>query len=245
MRFRGSFPLGAPAPPEPLQETVLERDRVEGDGSTPHSGECIVVAFDPGLVRVGRVVAREGSALEVEFPRRQPLTLAIGTRVAIGWCDESGAKPAELAIPDRECLATERAEEGDVRRYRLLLDADAPAAAPRRSPPRGHALRVDLRFGRMDYRAEVAAWPGQRIVLRVALETEAQLRATDAIELVHCRSDDAEIRLAGWIERRVLEGFFVRYEFRIDDRLAEDGAIQRLRLRSLLAGETRPGATQA
>jgi hypothetical protein len=97
----------------------------------------------------------------------------------------------------------------------------------------------------MDFGAEVAAWPGQSIVLRVALETEALLRATDAIELVHRgEPDDPEIRVGGWIERRVLEGLFVRYEFRIDDDLGEDGAYQRLRLRSLLAGEASPDASQ-
>jgi len=37
----------------------------------------------------------------------------------------------------------------------------------------------------------------------------------------------------------------VRYDFRIDDQLAEDGAFQRVRLRSLLAGEEGRGASQA
>ncbi len=213
----------------------------------------MVVAFDPGLVRVGRVVAREGSALDVEFPRRQQQTLAVGTRVPIALCDTWRAAPAENAIPDRSCVATERSEQGDVRRYRLLLDDAADGADRRvvagardRTPPRGRALRVDLRFGTLDFRAEVAAWPGGVILLRVALETEAMLRATDAIELVHRRHvDDLEIRLGGWIERRVLEGLFVRYDFRIDDQLAEDGAFQRVRLRSLLAGEEGRGASQA
>jgi len=232
-------------------ERILDRARAGGVGTPENSGECVVVSFDPGLVRVGRVVAREGSALDVEFPRRQQQTLAIGARVPIGLCDERRARPAELAMPDRSGIATERSECGDARRYRLVLDDHGAAhrevaGARDRTPPRGRALRVDLRFGQLDFRAEVAAWPGQVILLRVALETEALLRATDAIELVHRRRpDDLELRLAGWIERRVLEGLFVRYEFRIDDRLGEGGASQRARLRSLLAGEASPDASEA
>ena len=217
-----------------------------------HAGERVVVSFDPGLVRVGRVVAREGSALDVEFPRRQQQTLAVGARVPITLCDASRAAPAADALPDRSCVATERSERGDSRRYRLLLDdalhgavRNGGAGARDRAPPRGRSLRVDLRFGMLDFRAEVAAWPGGVIVLRVALETEALLRATDAIELVHRRRvDDFELRLGGWIERRVLEGLFVRYDFRIDDQLAEDGALRRIQLRSLLAGEEGRGATK-
>jgi hypothetical protein len=203
---------------------------------------------------VGRVVARKGSALDVEFPRRQQQTIAVGARVPIALCDARRAEPpAADAIPDRSCVATERSEQGDTRRYRLLLDGAADGADRRvgagardRTPPRGRALRVDLRFGMLDFRAEVAAWPGGVIVLRVAIETEALLRATDAIELVHRRHvDDLEIRLGGWIERRILEGLFVRYDFRIDDQLAEEGALRRVQLRSLLAGEEGRGAAKA
>ncbi len=178
---------------------------------------------------MGRVVARDGSALDVEFPRRQQQTLAVGARVPIALCDARRGAPAEDAIPDRSCVATERSEQGDKRRYRLQLDDAADGADRRvgagardRTPPRGRALRVDLRFGMLDFRAEVAAWPGGVIVLRVALETEALLR-----------------------ERRILEGLFVRYDFRIDDQLAEDGALQRVQLRSLLAGEKGRGTSQA
>jgi hypothetical protein len=231
-------------------EALLDRGRVEGGGTPEPSAERVVVSFDPGLVRVGRVVAREGSALSIDFPRRQQQTIAVGSRVPIGLCGGDGARLAELPMPDRTAFVTERSEHADVRRYRLALDEDSDRkdrAVPRdRTPARGRALRVDLRFGNLDFRAEVASCPGQLIVLRVAIETEAMLRATDAIELVHCREpDDLEIRLAGWIDRRVLEGLFVRYEFRIDDQLGEDGAHQRIRLRSLLAGEESPDATQA
>jgi hypothetical protein len=143
-------------------------------------------------VRVGRVFAREGSALSIDFPRRQQQTIAVGSRVPIGLCDSHGARLAELPMPDRTAFVTERSEHADVRRYRLALDEDPTGRIARaratRTPPRGRALRVDLRFGNLDFRAEVASWPGQVIVLRVAIETEAMLlRATDAIELVHRR----------------------------------------------------------
>jgi len=218
------------------------------DHSRGDAFEGLVVSFDPGLVRIGRLTSRSAGTLEVEFPRRQTQTLAVGANVMIGFAGVRHSDPATLPVdaspanPAQAALTVERLERGDARRYRLTLHDAAPAAdatlsADRIEPP-GRPFRVDLRFGQLEFKAGIAAWTAKSIQLQVSIETEATLRATDAIELVHrSAGNEAEIRLTGWIDRRVLSGGSVRYEFRIDDHLSEDCVRQRGRLRTLLSSD--------
>jgi hypothetical protein len=142
---------------------------------------------------------------------------------------------------------TERSERGAARRYRLLLPA-ASGASERavvadRPFPKMRPVAMELRFGRLDFPATLTTWMEHAIRVRVAQEIEAQLHSTDAIELV-CRGAraDPEIRVTGWIERRVLDGVHVNYDFRVDEHLSDDGARQHTRLRSVLESASRPDA---
>jgi len=203
----------------------------------------IAVAFDPGLVRVGRFTARDASSIEVEFTRRGRHTLAVGANVQIGLDRGDGH-----ATPNQSATVTERSDRGGGRRYRFLLHrgagdvhrrtiADPPA-------PKLHPVPVELHFGQLKLAAKLTDWTAHGIQLRVTREVEAKLCSTDALELMF-RPPDAhpEGRLIGWIERRVLRADHVSYDFRIDEHLSEDGVRQRVRLRTLLAGETTSDAS--
>jgi hypothetical protein len=97
------------------------------------------------------------------------------------------------------------------------------------------APRVTLRFGKLEVGADLVGATMEELLLRVTVDVESELASTDAIEIVVPRTPSRlEVRLAGWIERRVLEAATVRYEFRVDQRLCDDGMEQHARLRSLL-----------
>jgi len=204
-----------------------------GRRSTPQdSGRAhLQVFFDPGVVRVGAILLRDGPAFDVEFPRNQRETLSVGAQAQVAMANEP--------TPGRLATVAERSENGNARRYRLVLQRDDAAAAlarvADRSPRPTHSLDILMRFGRLDFRGKLVAPQMQGALLQVSQETETVLRAADAIELVvRAGEADRDARLVGWIDRRILDGAVVRYEFRIDDRLTEDAAAQRARLRTAL-----------
>jgi hypothetical protein len=207
-------------------------------GDPPGGGPIlrVAVAFDPGLVRVGRLAARDGSSIDVEFSRRQRHTLAVGACVQVG-IDHGD----DHATPNQSATVTERSDRGGGRRYRLLLHGDtcdvhrqniADHPATKLQP-----IPVELRFGQFNLAAVLTNWTAQGTRLRVTRAVEAKLCSTDALELVFRPSDTyPEVRLIGWIERRLLDDDHVNYDFRIDEHLSDDGATQRARLRSFVAG---------
>jgi hypothetical protein len=195
------------------------------------------VAFDPGLVREGRITSRGAGVVEVAFapPHRYALAVGSAARVAL-----DGHGRGEL--PGRTATVVERWDRGHERRYRFALVGRRPRPEPPRWRVKAAApLCAALRFGRLVIEVDLLGATAEEVVLRVARSTEARLRSADAVEFV---ADDGErrapIRLAGWIVRRVLDGAAIRYQFRVDERLSDDGAAQYARLRSRLDGSHRP-----
>ena len=199
--------------------------------------ERATVDFDPGLVREGRITAREAGVVEVAFlpPHRHALTVGAAARVAL-----HGLGARQLSA--RSARVVERWDHDRERRYRFALAGMAsPHGASRwRGRQAASPLRAALRFGRLEIEVDLLGADEGGVALRVAPSAEAQLRAADAIEIVAGdRACRAEICLAGWIERRILEGRAIRYQFRVDERLSDDGAAQHARLRSRLTNGRR------
>jgi len=205
------------------------------------------VAFDPGLVRLGIVTARVDPVVEVAFapPHRHALAVGAAVRIALDRRDS-------FTTPDRKATVVERCDRGDARRYRFALSgrrhlSEKPRRSERgadRAEGRRPAPRVTLRFGKLEVGADLVGATDAALLLRVTIDAESELASTDAIEIVVPRAPSRlEVRLAGWIERRVLEAATVRYEFRVDERLCDDGAVQHARLRSLLIGDPQADAS--
>ena len=197
--------------------------------------ERATVDFDPGLAREGRITARKAGVVEVAFPPPHRHALAVGSaaRVALHGL---GARQ----LPPRSARVVERWDRDRERRYRFALAGTAwPRESSRwRGTTAAPHLHAALRFGRLEIEVDLLGADEGGVALRVAPAAEAQLRSADAIEIVASgRALGAEIRLAGWIERRILEGRAIRYQFRVDERLSDDGAAQHARLRSRLTAE--------
>jgi hypothetical protein len=238
--------FGTPLPLDRVVNDRADRDiALNAHGDEKRTGPDLVpaeraaVEFDPGLVREGRITARKAGVVEIAFPPPHRHALAVGAAARVAL---HGADPRP--VPVRSARVVERWDGDHERRYRFALAGTEWPRTGSRERVAAPQLRAALRFGRLEIEADLLGADERGVALRVAPAAEAQLRSADAIEFVASgRAFGAEIRLAGWIERRILEGRAIRYQFRVDERLSDDGAAQHARLRSRLTAEpSRPRA---
>jgi hypothetical protein len=203
------------------------------------AADGIAVTFERGIVRIGRLASQDGRSLDVEFPSRKSPTLIVGscTTVRLGARADKGARANQLA------LVLERTDRREGCRYRLLLqrgrtDSDRTSAVAS-EPPSTRKFDVVLRFGRLEFPAQFLGAIAQGLRLRVPQKVEARLHVADLLELVCTAPGATRAEIVGWIDRRVLDGTHVRYDFRFDEELTEDFAGQRARLDEILARSER------
>jgi hypothetical protein len=218
---------------------------MRGSGGGPEelqvgAADGIAVTFGHGIVRVGKLAAQDGRTLVVDFPPRRLPTLAVGARTLV----RLGARREKNVPATQSVLVVERDDRREGCRYRLQL-LDAPLARARVSRaaadlPARRDVDVMLRFGRLEYPAQLLAARGSGLRLRVLPRTEKRLRIADFLDLVITMPPLPRATLPGWIDRRVLEGTHVRYEFRFDDELTDDAARQHARLEEILAAARIP-----
>ena len=207
----------------------------EGEGT-----EWISVAFHPGVVRFGRVIGREDRSLVGEFSKLQRQTLAVGSEVKI-----SVRQGVPATAPSDAALVVERSDRFACRHYRFLPSSEPLApwsptealeASPFSSPRLPRPLPVALRFGQLEFAAEIISAGHREIEIAVTRADESRLRQADAMELsVPEQEERPEIRVVGWLEYRLLQGDFVHYAYRIDESLTDDGAREHARLRAFVS----------
>jgi len=208
--------------------------------------EWISVAFHPGVVRFGRVIGRGDGSLVGEFSKLQRHTLAVGAEVKI-----SIHQGVPAAAPMDAAMVVERSDRLAGRQYRFLPPSEHPAPwlPPEAletslffSPRLPRPLPVALRFGQLEFAAEIIAADHKEIEIAVTRADESRLRQADAMELsVPEQEERPEIRVVGWLEYRLLKGDFVHYAYQIDESLTDNGAKEHARLRVLVSQRARQG----
>jgi hypothetical protein len=217
-----------------------------GPASAGEGTEWISVAFHPGVVRFGRVIGREDRSLVGEFSKLQRHTLAVGAEVLI-----SVRQGVPAAAPTDAALVVERSDRLAGRQYRFLPPGEPPApwSPPEAletslfsSPRLPRPLPVALRFGQLEFAAEIISADREEIEIAVTRADESRLRHADAMELsVPEQEGRPEIRVVGWLECRLLKGDFVHYAYLIDESLTDNGASEHARLRALVSQRARLG----
>lgn len=217
-----------------------------GLASADDGTEWISVAFHPGVVRFGRVIDRKDRSLVGEFSKLQRQTLAVGAEVKI-----SVRQGVPATAPSDTALVVERCDRFACRHYRFLPPSEPPEAwlppearetSPFSSPRLSRPLPVALRFGQLEFAAEIISSEPKEIEIAVTRADESRLRQADAMELsVPEQEGRPEIRVVGWLEYRLLHGDFVHYAYRIDDSLIDSGAREHARLRALVSQHARQG----
>ena len=213
----------------------------EGEGT-----EWISVAFHPGVVRFGRVIGREDRSLVGEFSKLHRQTLAVGAEVKI-----SVRHGVPATAPTDAAMVVERCDRFACRHYRFLPPSEHPApwsppealeTSPFSSPRLPRPLPVALRFGQLEFAAEIISADHKEFEIAVTRADESRLRHADAMELSVPQQDERpEIRVVGWLKYRLLKGDFVHYAYQIDESLTDDGAREHARLRALVSQRSRLG----
>jgi hypothetical protein len=219
-----------------------------GDGlaSAGEGAEWISVAFHPGVVRFGRVIGREDRSLVGEFSKLHRQTLAVGAEVKI-----SVRHGVPATAPTDAAMVVERCDRFACRHYRFLPPSEHPApwsppealeTSPFSSPRLPRPLPVALRFGQLEFAAEIISADHKEFEIAVTRADESRLRHADAMELSVPQQDERpEIRVVGWLKYRLLKGDFVHYAYQIDESLTDDGAREHARLRALVSQRSRLG----